>query len=454
MPKVELGRRLLPRCAALNPPVPLAKLLPVSKDLTGRLALAGGGLVLGQMLLGDLLHVPGGGFGVLLAGAGVWWLSRGTKAPSFQEPSSLQGWIARCKDVLDQFETLESDGGVRRHQLDLVVERSGPQRLALVCVDPASCPEQGTLEQALAGGAPLTLSMARPLNGADGTRTWPKALHEQDLILFSLAAPLLAEDLLWIQQLPEDQPSWLLVQSRAGESDRHCCDSLLAQLPPRWVDRVLVQQPDGVLRDVLQPLRRQLGAPIRNLQHTRQRLLRDLHQHWQADLEQVRRRRFQALQQRTQWIVAASVMASPLPSLDLLAVAVANGLMLREMGCLWGTDLQPDLLREAAGQLARAALAQGVVEWSSQMLLGLAKLDGGSWLIAGSMQAISAAYLTRVVGRSMADWLALNAGVRELDLERLKREAPVLVANAAEQERLDWGGFMKQSQQWLLQASS
>ena len=454
MPEVELGRRLLPRSAALNPPVPLAKLLPVSKDLTGRLALAGGGLFLGQWLIGDLLHIPGGGFGVLLAGAGVWWLSRGTTAPSFQEPASLQGWIARCKEVLDQFDTLEPDGGVRRHQLDLVIERSGPQQLALVCVDSASCPEQGTLEQALAGAAPLTLSVARPLSAAEGTRTWPKALHEQDLILFSLAAPLLAEDLLWIQQLPEEQPTWLLVRGEAGESDRHCCDSLLAQLPARWVDRVLIQQPDGALRDVLQPLRRQLGAPIRNRQHTRQRLLRDLHQHWQADLEQVRRRRFQALQQRTQWVVAASVLASPLPSLDLLAVAVANGLMLREMGSLWGTELQPDLLREAAGQLARAALAQGVVEWSSQMLLGLAKLDGGSWLLAGTMQAISAAYLTRVVGRSMADWLALNAGVRELDLERLKREAPVLVANAAEQERLDWGGFLKQSQQWLLHATS
>ena len=454
MPEVELGRRLLPRSAALNPPVPLAKLLPVSKDLTGRLALAGGGLFLGQWLIGDLLHIPGGGFGVLLAGAGVWWLSRRTTAPSFQEPASLQGWIARCKEVLDQFETLEPDGGVRRHQLDLVIKRSGPQQLALVCVDPASCPQQGTLEQALAGAAPLTLSVARPLSAAEGTRTWPKALHEQDLILFSLAAPLLAEDLLWIQQLPEDQPTWLLVRGEAGESDRHCCDSLLAQLPARWVDRVLIQQPDGALRDVLQPLRRQLGAPIRNRQLTRQRLLRDLHQHWQADLEQFRRRRFQALQQRTQWIVAASVLASPLPSLDLLAVAVANGLMLREMGSLWGTELQPDLLREAAGQLARAALAQGVVEWSSQMLLGLAKLDGGSWLLAGTMQAISAAYLTRVVGRSMADWLALNAGVRELDLERLKREAPVLVANAAEQERLDWGGFLKQSQQWLLHTTS
>ena len=53
----------------MNPPVPLAKLLPVPKDLTGRLALAGGGLFLGQWFLGDLLHVPGGGLGVLLTGA-------------------------------------------------------------------------------------------------------------------------------------------------------------------------------------------------------------------------------------------------------------------------------------------------------------------------------------------------------------------------------------------------
>ena len=53
--------------------------------------------------------------------------------------------------------------------------------------------------------------------------------------------------------------------------------------------------------------------------------------------------------------------------------------------------------------------------WGGPDKLGLAKLDG-SWLIAGAMQAASAAYLTRVVGRSMADWLALNAGVDELIL--------------------------------------
>ena len=112
------------------------------------------------------------------------------------------------------------------------------------------------------------------------------------------------------------------------------------------------------------------------------------------------------------------------------------------------------MLQEAAAQLARAALAQGVVEWTGQTLLGLAKLDGGTWLAAGAIQALSAAYLTRVVGRSMADWLALTAGVAEPDLAALQQQAPLLVAKAAEEERLNWSGFLQDSRQWLLQATS
>ena len=205
------------------------------------------------------------------------------------------------------------------------------------------------------------------------------------------------------------------------------------------------------LRAALAPLRSSLKqAAI----ETRPRLLAELHRRWQRDLESLRRERFLQIQQRTQWVVAGSVMASPIASLDLLAVTVANGLMIKEMGEIWGASLQPDVLREAAAQLARVALAQGVVEWTGQTLLGLAKLDGGSWLIAGSMQALSAAYLTRVVGRSMADWLAINAGVDELDLVALKQQAPLLVARAAEEERMNWNGFVQQSRDWLLHATS
>ena len=200
-------------------------------------------------------------------------------------------------------------------------------------------------------------------------------------------------------------------------------------------------------------MRRALGS-ARLSSETSQRLLADLHLRWQAELEWLRRDRFQQLQRRTQWLVAGSVFASPLTSVDLLAVAVANGLMINEMAGIWGTSIKPDVLQEAAAQLARAALAQGVVEWTGQTLLGLAKLDGGTWLAAGAIQALSAAYLTRVVGRSMADWLALTAGVAEPDLAALQQQAPLLVAKAAEEERLNWSGFLQDSRQWLLQATS
>jgi hypothetical protein len=70
--------------------------------------------------------------------------------------------------------------------------------------------------------------------------------------------------------------------------------------------------------------------------------------------------------------------------------------------------------------------------------------------VGGALQALSAAYLTRVVGRAMADYLALAAGVPEAELEGLlQRQAPLLVARAAEEERLDWGGFLQQGRQWL-----
>jgi uncharacterized protein len=70
------------------------------------------------------------------------------------------------------------------------------------------------------------------------------------------------------------------------------------------------------------------------------------------------------------------------------------------------------------------------------------------------LQALSAAYLTRVVARSMADMLALSAGVSEPDLAEIKRQAPLLVARAAEAEKLDWAGFLDQGRQWLRSQSA
>jgi hypothetical protein len=183
----------------------------------------------------------------------------------------------------------------------------------------------------------------------------------------------------------------------------------------------------------------------------RLRSLQALHRDWQADLEGLRRRRFQVLQQRTQWLVAATVVASPLPSLDLAAVAIGNGLMLQEMATLWDCDWSITDLRAAAAELAAASVALGVAEWSSQALLALMRLHGATWLVGSALQALSAAYLTRVVAHAMADVMALSVGVEAPDLARIKREAPLLVSRAAEDEKLDWPAFLAQARDWIQQ---
>ncbi|MFM7453389.1 MAG: DUF697 domain-containing protein, partial [Cyanobium sp.] len=106
-------------------------------------------------------------------------------------------------------------------------------------------------------------------------------------------------------------------------------------------------------------------------------------------------------------------------------------------------------LQAAASELARSALALGLVEWSSQALLSAARLHGATWLVGGVLQALSAAYLTRVVGHAMADVLALSSGVTAPDLAEIRRQAPLLVSRAAEAEKLDWSGFLAQGRQWL-----
>ena len=425
-----------------------------------RVLLSVGVIGTGQWLLSDVVHVPGGGLGVA-AVAGLWWLSRPPKQPRFREPASLKGWIERCELVLNQFEelevVLELQGlrAPREKELRRIEGFDVPLSVGVVATEGSGVPATVQLQQALAGVTSLDLCLANPLPVTSTSWSWPDDLQELDVLLHVLPLPLRAADLLWLDQLPADRPVWLLLRSSVDRSAEDHLEALRCQLPERWHQCLLPWSGEAIeLRGVLQPVRQQLMRAERVREGTRQRLLNNLHRRWQADLETLRRERFRLLLQRSQWIVAGVVIASPVPSVDLLAVAVGNGLMVKEMATIWSCPWSAEVLQVVARQLGSAALAQGVVELSGQALLGLAKLDGASWIAAGAMQGLSAAYLTRVVGVSMADWMALNAGVAEPDLEELKRQAPLLVARAAEQERLNLAGFAQQAREWIQERNS
>ncbi len=421
----------------------------------GKVGFVLGSVIAGQWVVNDLVHIPSGGLAVLAAGAGVWFLSKPAKS-LFTPPQSVKGWVKRCNEVLKQFESLENTdehlkkSSERSSALQKLLSRNTDQSLTLLSTKGINLPKKSDLQEAFKCSYPLNLacSSSLPLNN----QSWelPNEIFEQDIIVYYLPLPLRAVDLLWLKKIPKDLPSWIMASSQDNSDWCDQLKELQSQLPERWENKILKWDKNtDEIKNVLTPVRRCLDQPKKNIDITRQRLLARLHCSWQSDLENLRRQKFRVIQNRSQWIVAGAVFASPVPSTDLLSVAVVNGLMIQEMGSIWSCNLKPDLLNAVARQLAMAALAQGVVEWSGQALLGMAKLHGGTWLAAGTMQALSAAYLTRVVGTSMADWMALNNGVSKPDLELLKLQAPSLIAEAAEKEKVDWSSFVVQSKKWI-----
>ena len=429
------------------------------------LGLAGWLVTDGLLRLSHLPLSPG----ITLAGLalGAWWWRR--PRPLGPSATDVPGWLERLERLDAQFGTLAagqvdptSPAGAlveaarldRANQLAALRQELGRLglTLALVGTNPPSGQLQGTVLEALRGPEPLQLHWAHPLPAWSADWCWPPVFEACDGLIHHLRMPLSAAELRWLEALPQGQPAWLLVQRDGqGPGPDQLAAELQAQLGADLSARLLFWDGQAqTLASSLAPLARDLGPAAASLRQARQlRRLQQLHGRWQRDLEQHRRELFRPLQRRTQWIVAAGVVAAPLPSLDLLVLAVANGLMLQEMARLWDCPWTLEQLQAAAGELAKASLALGVVEWSSQALAGLVKWHGATWLVGGAMQALSAAYLTRVVAHAMADMLALSAGVSEPDLAAIKRQAPLLVAQAAAAEKLDWPAFLEQGRQWL-----
>ncbi|MGA0216415.1 MAG: DUF697 domain-containing protein [Vulcanococcus sp.] len=431
------------------------------------LAAAGGGWMVLESLHGPLSSLMGLG----AAGAGLWLLG-GRMRPSGQHlPQSSEGWLERCEAVLEQFQVLQAASAEegraqaktfelhqtqRRSQLELLRQRQEETciQLALVGTAAWSASEQEQLLCHCPSVHPLRVHRSHALPLSPQSWQWPEVFRHCELLLYRLDLPLTAADLRWLEALPEQQRVGILVRTKPELESSAQLQQLEQQLPVHLRGRCwpLAAQEASGWRDLTSWFAE--STPL-SRERNQQRCLQELHAAWQLELEGLRRQHWSRLLQRTQWTVAAGVVVAPLPSLDLLVLAAANGLMLQEMARLWNCPWSLEQLQASASQLGKAALSLGVVEWSSQALASVVKWHGPTWLVGGAMQALSAAYLTRVVGRAMADYMALAAGVPEAELDALlQRQAPLLVARAADEEKLDWSAFLVSAQQWLKEQSA
>ena len=117
-----------------------------------------------------------------------------------------------------------------------------------------------------------------------------------------------------------------------------------------------------------------------------------------------RRRQADKVVERFQWIGAGVIAVTPLPVVDLLATAAVNAQMVVEISKIYGCELNIDRAKELAFSLAKTLASLGIVEGVIQVVSRALQLSVAGFVLGKAIQAVSAAYLTRIAGKSFIEY--------------------------------------------------
>lgn len=121
-------------------------------------------------------------------------------------------------------------------------------------------------------------------------------------------------------------------------------------------------------------------------------------------LDGQRRRQAEKIVERFQWIGAGVIAVTPLPVVDLLATAAINAQMVVELGRVYGCELNQARGQELAFSLAKTLVSLGVVKGAFDLVSRALQLNLGTLLLGRAIQGVSAAYLTRIAGKSFIEY--------------------------------------------------
>ncbi len=399
-----------------------------------------------EWIISDLFNFSGGNVGFILLCFGGYFYFK-TDKPKFNEPKDLNGWVKICNEDLDSLSELEEKNNLekktnfRKNLLSEILENHEKQ-LITVIGDECNLFYESLIKKYFKEGT-YSLNIIQNLPSISNEEELNSKIFQNDIVLYHLTPPLSAKSLLWLNKLPKDIRFWLMTSSPINNFEKEQIEELKNEIPLQFKQNIFEIDLKNIFISNL-PLAFRINSltPKIMIEATKKRLLRELHSKWQAEIEVIRRIKLKEIQKKNQIIVAASVFASPVPSIDVLSMTVLNALMINEIKSIWGCTWSPEILEKISKEILKTAITLGVVEWSGQTLLGISKFHGPNWLVAGSFQAASAAYLTRVVSRSLADFMAINKGVSESDLENIISNNEKIVENAFKSEKINWPSFL------------
>lgn len=152
-------------------------------------------------------------------------------------------------------------------------------------------------------------------------------------------------------------------------------------------------------------LRRE-GADLiaNNLLLQSQRLSEDA----QALLTAQRQQQADAIVDRYQWIGAGVLAATPLPVVDMLATAAVNTQMVVELSRVYGVEVSIQEAKALTLSLAKTLSALSVAKGVMKMLAVGLQANVATAVASKLLQGVSAAYLTRIAGKSFITYFQAN----------------------------------------------
>jgi uncharacterized protein len=422
------------------------------------LLVGGIGLTMGLWGLDSLYHSLSGvgdvfTLGAIAAGGGYWWLNRqGSKTkvagiPQEIDRTVLDKAIAQVELIINQL-AIEHPASTQiislKQQLtQALTNLTRPHRHIAITggqkVGKTSLLKLLTTTAPVAAATPLKYTetpalFASGANGIAATATAERVSLEADLVLFLTNGDLTATEYKYLETLRRSRQRVILLLNQLDRylpTERDLIRQKLqatigSTLSPQEIlttstapapIKVRKIQADGSAIETLEAppveiasLNTKLTQVLANESEqlvwgTTYRQIARVQTEAKTALNLVRRDRALPIIDRNQWIVAGAAFANPLPALDLIATAAVNAQMVMDLGALYQQKFSIERAQVAASALGNVMLKLGLVEVCTQTVAGVLKTNAVTYVAGGLVQGLSAAYLTRIAGLALVEYL-------------------------------------------------
>ncbi len=418
------------------------------------LLIGGIGLTLGLWGLDSVAHSLAGvgdllTLGTIAAGGGYWWYTQrgnGVQAPAAKvdlDRATLDRLLNQVELVIGQL-TIESPdnpqiGLFKQQLIQATANLTRPERQIAITggqkVGKSSLMQQLTNVPVICA-TPLKYIETPALFTVGGENaTAARIALEADLVLFVTNGDLTATEYKHLTTLHQAHQRVMLVFDRADRYLPEERSQIIHQLQSivsgtlKAADVVAIStaptpikvrkiQADGTSIDTVETPPVDISSLDRQLAHVlategeklvwgnTYRQITSVQTTAKTALNTTRHNRALPIVEQNQWIVGAAAFANPVPALDLLATAAVNAQMVIDLGAIYQQKFSLQQAQAAAGAMGSVMLKLGLVEVCTQAVSGLLKTNAVTFVAGGLVQGLSAAYLTRIAGLTLVEYLA------------------------------------------------